>query len=223
MIETDNKNRAACASEHNSRKPSMRQSSFHNEKIDLNTILKFAPEGEDFAKLKQLSKITLEPMSALKNNKDALVQDLANYRSQQPQFEAWAKEIKQFRQYVMEKANKFFIVPAYKEMKLFNTKSKVLDSPREHREYGETPTVNLLKRAISKRNFTTLYEKVIEEDDGNKKSSQSSSQNENDTTQLGDLKTFKKMSFEGRDDPNQIPLLLEMKQQYSQEPSKHDP
>ena len=221
MIETDNKlGKPACASEHNSRKASVTiKGSFHMDKADINTIAKFAAEGEDFSKLKMLSKITLEPLAALKNkDKDTLVQDLIKYRSEQPEFEAWVKEIKQFKQYVLERANKFFIVPAYKELKLFSQKSKVLDSPRgEHNDTSAT----LLKRVISKVNFTSLYDKVIEE--GNRKSSQSSNSSKGDVdasrSQIGDLKSAKKMSFEGRDDPNQIPLLLEMKQM-PQEPSK---
>lgn len=229
MIETDNKlGKPACASEHNSRKGSVAiKSSFHIDKADFNAISRLVAEGDDFAKLKMLSKITLEPLAALKNNaKENLVQDLIKYRAEQPEFEAWAKEIKQFKQYVMEKANKFFIVPAYKEMKLFSQKSKILDSPRNSKQErfdrpDDTPA-SLMKRVISKVNFTTLYDKVIEED-GNRKSSQSSNSSKGDAdasrSQLGDLKSAKRMSFEGREDPNQIPLLLEMKQ-YPQEPSK---
>jgi len=124
------------------------------------------------------------------------------YRSEQPQFEVWAKEIKQFKQYVMEKANKFYIVPTYKELKIFSMKSKIFDSPSPR----ELDATTKLKKTISKCTFEALHEQVIEEDGGFRKNV-----HEDMESQLGDLNTYKKMSFEGREDNNQIPLLLEMK------------
>ena len=70
MIESDGKlgKPVSSTNDHIYHKGSvMRRGSFHKETNDQNQIFKFIPDGEEYLKLKMLSKITLEPITMLKS------------------------------------------------------------------------------------------------------------------------------------------------------------
>lgn len=208
IIENDNKlGKPISNSDYNYHKASIvRKGSFHLENnADSNKTFKFIPEGEEYVMLKMLSKITSEPISSMKNrDKELLNYDIMKYRKESPQLEIWAKEIKQFRQHMAEKANQFQVVPNYKELKLFSLKSRNYDSPH----LSEDPTKRFMKKTISNRNFTELHtEEVPEEDELNKLGSRKTF---DDMSEL-ENGSYKKLSFGGREANLQIPLMYEMK------------
>ena len=134
-----------------------------------------------------------------------MTSDLLKYRQESPQFEVWAKEIKDFKNHMTEKANQFQIVPNYKELKIFSMKSKVLDSPRDIESHSN----KLLRKVASKPTFSNIHaESVREEEENNRKYSGKRS---DETTSVNLNTSYNNlMSTEGKNFNHKTPLLVEL-------------
>jgi len=173
---------------------------------DSNKTFRYIPEGDEYGMLKMLSRITSEPISSMKNrDKELLNYDIMKYRKDSPQLETWLKEVKQFRQYMTEKANYFQVVPNYKELKLFSLKSRNYDSPH----LNEDPGKRYMKKTISNRNFAELHTEEVPEVDEGRKDSYNKTFDE--MSEKGNAESYKKLSFGGKEAKLQVPLLYEMK------------
>lgn len=214
IIETDNKlGKPVCGNENTYKGSIMRKGSFHilDSNNDNNSTFRFVPEGDEYSRLKMLSKITLEPVTMLKREKDLLHYDLLKYRQESPQFEIWAKEIKKFKQFIMERANHFQVVPNYKELKLHTAaKSKILDSPKI------SEASRIIKKTISKSNLIALHNEEVPEEAENYKVDGTRRANDDDFSDLenlhSDLHSIKKFSFDDTHlESAKLPLLMELK------------
>lgn len=186
----------------NPRKASvMRKGSFDKGKDhDKDTSFKFIPEGEEYLKLKILSKLTLEPISAMRQReRDIWNHDLRIYRGELPEVQVWMKEIRNFKQVMADKANRFQIVPNYKEMKLFTMKSKIYDDEAEKKK--------TMRKTISNRTFMNMHNnpEVYEEDE--ELQIGSTKKFDDNLSELDALSSYKRPSIEGREHSTREPLL----------------
>lgn len=183
----------------------MRKGSFENKKEhDKESLFKFIPEGEEYLKLKILSKLTLEPISAMRQReRDIWNHDLRIYRGELPDVAVWMKEIKNFKQVMSDKANRFQIVPNYKEMKLFTMKSKIYDD--------ETEKKKTMRKTISNRTFMNMHNPEVYEEDEELHIGSTKKFDDN-LSELDALSSYKRPSIDGRD--HREPLLRE----HSREP-----
>jgi len=185
--------------DHNNHKASiMRKGSFDKGKdTEKKSSFKFIPEGEEYLKLKILSKLTLEPISAMRQReRDIWNHDLRIYRGELPEVTIWMKEIKNFKQVMTDKANRFQVVPNYKELKLFTMKSKV---------YDEEAQKKTMRKTISNRTFVGMHNPEVYEEDEELQIG-STKKFDGDFSDLG---SYKKLSFENS---HREPLLnVEMK------------
>jgi len=185
--------------DHNNHKASiMRKGSFDKGKdTEKKSSFKFIPEGEEYLKLKILSKLTLEPISAMRQReRDIWNHDLRIYRGELPEVTIWMKEIKNFKQVMTDKANRFQVVPNYKELKLFTMKSKVYDEEAQRKT---------MRKTISNRTFVGMHNPEVYEEDEELQIG-STKKFDGDFSDLG---SYKKLSFENS---HREPLLnVEMK------------
>lgn len=182
----------------------LKKSSFQSDKGDQAQSLKYFPEEDEHSNLKMLSKITSNPMITLQNkDKGQLEYDLGSYKQDKVQFEVWSKEIKKFKQFVNEQRNKYFIVPNYKDLKIFINPPINASTDRDIAQ-----SATKLKKILSHNTLAVNLEADEEQENQNPDLEKWSNHSRNSISKVN---ASRKMSHDKREDSNKTPLLVEMR------------